>query len=158
MAADHEMSDATAPAEAPHWSHFPHGADVGVIGEGPTREAAFAACVEAMTAAICDPATVAPAQAVRIACEGGDDELLLYAFLNALVFEMATRRMLFRRAEVKITGLGAERRRLEATGWGEPVEPSRHQPAVEVKGATLTMLRVAQEADGHWQARCVIDV
>jgi protein archease len=147
----------TTPRPA-RWSHFPHGADVGLIGEGPTREAAFAACAEAMTAAICDPATVAPAQAVPIACEGGDDDLLLYAFLNALVFEMATRRMLFRRAEVTIAGAGKDRRKLEATAWGEPVDPARHQPAVEVKGATLTMLRVAQEADGHWQARCVIDV
>jgi SHS2 domain-containing protein len=152
------MSAGSATPGPAHWSHFPHGADVGLIGEGPTREAAFAACVEAMTAAICDPAAVLPAQAVTIACEGGDDDLLLYAFLNALVFEMATRRMLFRRAEVNISGQGGDRRRLEATAWGEPVDPSRHQPAVEVKGATLTMLRVAQEPDGHWQARCVIDV
>jgi SHS2 domain-containing protein len=157
MAGDREMSSAAARPE-PSWSHFPHGADVGLIGEGPTREAAFAACVEAMTAAICDLAMVAPTQGVSIACEGGDDELLLYAFLNALVFEMATRRMLFRRAEVTITGSGLERRRLEGTAWGEPVEPSRHQPAVEVKGATMTMLRVAQEADNRWHARCVIDV
>lgn len=152
------MSAGPATPRPTHWSHFPHGADVGLIGEGPTREAAFAACVEAMTAAICDPGAVVPAQAVRIACEGGDDDLLLYAFLNALVFEMATRRMLFRRAEVTIAGAGAERRKLEATAWGEPVEPSRHQPAVEVKGATLTMLQVAQQPDGHWKARCIVDV
>jgi tRNA nucleotidyltransferase (CCA-adding enzyme) len=158
MSAGQMKSDGFAQTGAPHWSHFPHGADVGLIGEGPTREAAFAACVEAMTAAICDPETIVPARPVRIACEGGDDELLLYAFLNALVFEMATRRMLFRRAEVTISGSGAERRRLEAVAWGEPVEPARHQPAVEVKGATMTMLRVAREPDGHWQARCVIDV
>jgi len=158
MSAGEEKREATAHADAPHWSHFPHGADVGLIGEGPTREAAFAACVEAMTAAICDPEIIVPARPVRIACEGGDDELLLYAFLNALVFEMATRRMLFRRAEVTISGSGPERRRLEAVAWGEAVEPSRHQPAVEVKGATMTMLRVAQEPGGSWQARCVIDV
>lgn len=152
------MSQGQARSEAQHWSHFPHGADVGLMGEGPTREAAFAACLEAMTAAICDPASVAPAEPVTLACEGADDELLLYAFLNALVFEMATRRMLFRRAEVAIAGAGGERRRLRATAWGEPVDAKRHQPAVEVKGATMTMLRVAPGPDGRWQARCVIDV
>ena len=152
------MSATRRTAQEPRWSHFPHGADVGLIGEGPTREAAFAACAEAMTAAICDPAGVTPAQSVPIACEAGDDDLLLYAFLNVLVFEMATRRMLFRRVDVRISGTGCDRRRLGATAWGEPVDASRHEPAVEVKGATMTMLRVAQEPDGHWQARCVIDV
>jgi SHS2 domain-containing protein len=29
---------------------------------------------------------------------------------------------------------------------------------VEVKGATLTNLRVAQDADGMWIAECVVDV
>lgn len=140
------------------WSHFPHGADVGVVGEGPTCEAAFAACVEAVTAAICDPEKVVPGQAVTIACEAADDELLLYAFLNAVVFEMATQRMLFRRADVTISHRDGQDHRLDATLWGEPVEPARHRPAVEVKGATMTMLRVAQQPDGLWQARCVVDV
>ena len=31
-------------------------------------------------------------------------------------------------------------------------------PAVEVKGATMTGLRVAQERDGSWVAECVVDV
>jgi len=38
------------------------------------------------------------------------------------------------------------------------VDIARHRPAVEVKGATYTALRVAQEADGAWVAQCVVDV
>jgi tRNA nucleotidyltransferase (CCA-adding enzyme) len=41
--------------------------------------------------------------------------------------------------------------------WGESLEPARHRPAVEVKGATLTALEVAQDAGG-WVAACVVDV
>jgi tRNA nucleotidyltransferase (CCA-adding enzyme) len=78
---------------------------------------------------------------------------LLVDWLNALVFEMATRRMLFSRFEVEI-GAG----RLRALAWGEAVDVERHKPAVEVKGATYTSLRVAQEADGTWVAQCVVDV
>jgi SHS2 domain-containing protein len=37
------------------------------------------------------------------------------------------------------------------------VDPVRHEPAVEVKGATYTALRV-QQTDGHWLAQCVVDV
>ena len=47
--------------------------------------------------------------------------------------------------------------RLEATAWGERVDPQRHHPAVEVKGATYTTLRVAREA-GAWVAQTVVDV
>jgi tRNA nucleotidyltransferase (CCA-adding enzyme) len=46
---------------------------------------------------------------------------------------------------------------LNAQAWGEPVDRVRHDPAVEVKGATYTTLRVARETEG-WIAQTVIDV
>ena len=46
---------------------------------------------------------------------------------------------------------------LQAQAWGERVDRARHQPAVEVKGATYTELRVANE-EGVWIAQCIIDV
>jgi tRNA nucleotidyltransferase (CCA-adding enzyme) len=47
--------------------------------------------------------------------------------------------------------------RLHATAWGEAVDPDRHEPAVEIKGATLTALHVKPVVDG-WRAQCVVDV
>ncbi len=135
------------------WEHFPHQADIGVRGIGPTKETAFQEAGLAMTAVITDPESVAPAQAVSIACEAPDDELLLVDWLNALVYEMATRKMLFSRFIVRITGHS-----LSATAWGEPVEVARHQPAVEVKGATYTELSVKENEQGQWIAQCVVDV
>ena len=44
-----------------------------------------------------------------------------------------------------------------ARAFGAPVEVGRHHPAVEVKGATWTGLRVAREGGG-WVAECVVDV
>ena len=81
------------------------------------------------------------------------DELLLVDWLNALVYEMATRRMLFSRFVVRLNG-----HTLHATAWGEPVEVARHQPAVEVKGATYTELAVKQDEEGRWIAQCDVDV
>jgi tRNA nucleotidyltransferase (CCA-adding enzyme) len=106
-----------------------------------------------MTAVITDPASVAPLQAVPIVCEAPDDELLLVDWLNALVYEMAMRKMLFNRFTVRINGHS-----LQATAWGEPVDVARHQPAVEVKGATYTELSVKQDRQGRWMAQCVVDV
>ncbi len=136
-----------------YWEHFPHQADIGVRGVGPTLAAAFEQAALAMTAVTTDLALVAPTEPVEIACEAPDDELLLVDWLNGLVLEMATRRMLFSRFAVNLDG-----QRLRATAWGEPVDVAKHQPAVEIKGATYTELKVGRTDNGQWFAQCVVDV
>jgi tRNA nucleotidyltransferase (CCA-adding enzyme) len=136
-----------------HWEHFPHQSDIGVRGLGGTKEEAFEEAGLAMTAVITDPASVAPTEPVSIACQAPDDELLLVDWLNALVYEMATRNMLFSRFAVRFNDHS-----LQATAWGEPIEMARHQPAVEVKGATYTELAVRRDEQGRWIAQCVVDV
>jgi tRNA nucleotidyltransferase (CCA-adding enzyme) len=138
---------------AQHWEHFEHGADIGVRGIGPTKASAFEQAALALTAVVTDPAGVAVTETVDIACEAGDDESLLVRWLNALVYEMAVRRMLFSRFEVDL-----QEGRLRARAGGEPVSVARHEPAVEVKGATYTSLRVARTDDGGWLAQTVVDV
>jgi SHS2 domain-containing protein len=138
----------------PHskWEHFPHEADMGVRGTGATLAQAFEQAALALTAVITDPAKVVAREQVAIQCEAPDPELLFVDWLNAIVYEMATRHMLFSRFEVAIVHTT-----LTATLWGEPLDTARHQPAVEVKGATYTALRVAQE-NGRWIAQTVVDV
>jgi tRNA nucleotidyltransferase (CCA-adding enzyme) len=135
------------------WEHFPHQADIGVRGIGATMDVAFESAALALTAVITDPGSVAPTQPVPIVCEAPDEELLLVDWLNALVYEMATRKMLFSRFTLRINDHS-----LHATAWGEPVDVARHQPAVEVKGATYTELSVKRDERGRWVAQCVVDV
>ena len=135
------------------WEHFAHQADIGVRGRGDSKSEAFAHAAVAMTAVIVDPESVHPLESVDIECDCPDDELLLVDWLNALVYEMATRKMLFHSFEVEIDG-----RRLHARAKGEKVDVERHQPAVEVKGATYTGVSVRREPDGRWMAQCVVDV
>jgi protein archease len=137
----------------PRWEHFPHGADVGVRGVGATEEEAFAGAASALTAAVVDPQRVEAGQPVPISCEAPDHELLLVDWLNALVYEMACRGMLFSRFDLRIEG-----NRLTGTAWGESVDVVRHRPAIEVKGATLTELHVGRDRAGDWIAQCVVDV
>ena len=122
-------------------------------GFGPTLSEAFRQAALALTAVMTEPEKVESEQAVRIECDNSDPEYLLVDWLNALVYEMATRRVLFGRFDVSIDG-----DLLAATAWGETVDVSRHRPAVEIKGATLTELRVAHEPSGEWMAQCVVDV
>jgi protein archease len=134
------------------WEHFEHGADIGVRGFGATPAQAFEQAALAMTAVITEPAAVEPREQIRIERDCGDPEILLTEWLNALVYEAATRRMLLSRFSVVIDGS-----HLTAVAEGEAVDVGRHRPAVEVKGATFTELKVAQR-DGAWVAQCVVDV
>lgn len=125
---------------------------MGVRGFGASEAEAFEQAALALTAVVTDPAAVAPDDAVAIHCEGPDRELLFAEWLNSLIYEMATRRMLFSRFAVRLDGT-----RLSAEAWGERIDAARHHPAVEIKGATYTTLRVARE-DGGWVAQTVVDV
>jgi SHS2 domain-containing protein len=128
-------------------------ADIGVRGIGATVEEAFEQAALALAAVTVEIETVNPREAVAIRCEAPDIELLLADWLNALVFEGATRRMIFGRFQVRI-----EDSHLEGTAWGETIDQARHRPGVEVKGATYTELAVRREAEGLWVAQCVVDV
>lgn len=136
-----------------NWEHFAHDADIGIRGIGASPAAAFEQAAMALTAVILDPNCVVPRRAVSIRCAAPDLEVLFVDWLNALVFEMATRRMVFARFAVAI-----EDHRLRATAWGEAIDVKRHRPAAEVKGATYTALRVGRNRDGTWTAECVVDV
>lgn len=135
-----------------HWEHFPHGADMGVRGFGSTEAEAFEQAALALTAVVTDIELVDAHEPVAIECEAPDHELLFAEWLNGLISEMSARRMLFSRFSVQL-----DSPRLHAQAWGERVDPARHHPAVEVKGATYTALRVARERD-EWVAQTVVDV
>lgn len=142
-----------SPAHIPGWVHFAHAADIGVCGVGASAAEAFEQAALALTAVVTDPADVRPRTRVEVSCAAPELDLLLVDWLNAVVYEMATRNMLFSRFAVRLDD-GA----LQATLAGEAVDVGRHHPAVEVKGATYTSLSVQRRADGLWEARCVVDV
>jgi len=140
-------------AAAGRWEHFAHGADLGVRGFGATPADAFVEAARALCAAIVDLATVRCEEAIGIECEAPSLDLLLVDWLNALVYEMAARRMIFAAFEVSLAG-----EKLRGRAFGEKVSRERHAPAVEVKGATFTELTVREDRPGRWRAQCVIDV
>jgi SHS2 domain-containing protein len=143
----------TAASTARRWEHFEHAADMGVRGIGTTCEAAFEEAALALCAIITDPALVRPDVLFEVDCHATDTEFLLVDWLNALISEMSAHRMIFSKFEVTISG-----GHLHGRAWGEVAIPARHHPAVEVKGATLTELKVIQGENGLWTAQCVVDV
>jgi tRNA nucleotidyltransferase (CCA-adding enzyme) len=135
------------------WEHFEHEADVGLRAYGESEPEVFVGLATALTAVITDPAAVRPAVPVEIKCEAPARDLLLIDWLNALIYEMAIRRMLFGTFDVRL-----DKTHLHAIARGETVDRLRHHPAVEVKGATYTALQFARLPDGEWMGQCVVDV
>jgi len=129
---------------------------MGIVATGATAAEVFEQVALGMMAIVTDvPAQ--PRECVAVGCAAPDHELLLVDWLNALIFEMATRRLLFGAFSVRIASC-ADGWALQASAWGETVNRERHHPAVELKGATYTALDVHCDARGLWHAQCVVDV
>ncbi len=133
------------------FDYFPHGADIGIIGRGETLEDCFEAAAEAVFALMADLSKVKPERTIQLQFRESDREIALVVWLNRLI------------AESKALGMVLCQFRLQRLGddWtgdahGEPWHRDL-EPGVEVKGATLTMLSVAETEEG-WEARCVVDV
>ncbi len=135
------------------WEHFSHGSDIGVRGFGVSVEEAFEQAAIALTAVVADVSRIKESETVEVYCDAPDLDLLFVSWLNAVIYEMAVRTMLFRKFRVVTSG-----RSLTGILVGEKVDPERHRVAVEAKGATMTELRVRRGLDDQWIAQCVVDV
>ncbi|HBD7483386.1 TPA: archease [Legionella pneumophila] len=135
-----------------YWEHFIHEADIGVRGIGPTLPDAFEMGALALTNVVADAALIKPSLSIKIHCEAPNEEILFTDWLNAVVYNMQIHNMLFREFDVKLN-----RFVLDAVIRGEKVDQKKHQPVVEVKGATYTELKVYKNND-IWIAQCVVDV
>ncbi len=131
---------------------FDHEADIGIRGFGSCMEEAFENAAAAMYSVMVNIERISPAEMRGLSVSASDHELLLVEWLNALLALSDVERMVFRRFEVRIDGTY-----LSGVAWGEGLDHARHEPKVEVKGATYHMLRVVKE-DGRYTAQCVVDV
>ena len=131
---------------------FEHEADIGIRGFGGTMEEAFGNAAAAMYSVMVRIDAVMPTQERTVTVDAPDEELLLVEWLNALLSLSDIDRLVFSKFNVKIDGTS-----LKGTAWGEHLDQVRHEPKVEIKGATYHMLKVNKEKDG-FIAQCVVDV
>ena len=135
------------------WEHLEHGADIGVRGYGDSVEEAFTQAALSLSSVVTDLDKIDTSDSVEVECDAPEFDILLLDWLNEIIFQMASRNMLFGRFDVRIHD-----HRLQARLFGEVADQGKHQPAVEIKGATFTELKVYQAGNGEWVAQCVIDV
>jgi len=137
---------------SPGWEHFEHDADIGIRGWGNTVTQAFEQCAVALSSVVSNIETISAQESLTLACDAENLDFLLLDWLNELIYLMATKNMLFRSFDVDINDC-----KLIAIIHGESVNIAKHKPAVEIKGATFTELKVERKNDG-WLAQCVVDV
>lgn len=132
---------------------FEHTADLGLRATAPDLNALFAEMGRCLLASVVeDPASVRPAQDVRIELAGTDREFLLFDWLKELLLRFETEQMLFASFDVAVTDTG-----LTATARGEQYDPARHALAHEVKAITYHELKVEQ-VGGAWLAEVIVDI
>ena len=122
-----------------------HEADAGVRGIGSSLEEAFCEAARGMFSLMVDLEEVRPERAVPVAVEAETLEVLFVSWLGELLALRDLRGMVFSRFEAKIKA------------YGEPLDPARHKPAVEVKAATYYGVKVGKD-DGRYIAQCVVDL
>ncbi|HEX9137245.1 MAG TPA: archease [Nitrospirota bacterium] len=131
---------------------FEHEADIGIRGFGGSLKEAFENVAVALYSVMVNIDAVHAMEERTVTVSAPDRELLLVEWLNALLAISDIEHMIFSEFDVKIEGTT-----LTGVAWGEALDRDRHEPHVEVKGATYHMLSV-KEQDGKYTAQCVVDV
>lgn len=132
-------------------------ADVAFEAWGETREELFISSADALLRTMAAaPELVARRLELTIRLEHEELDLLLFSFLQELIFYKDARRLLLHADEVVIEELEGGFR-LEALVSGEEIDAGRHRLLVDVKAVTLHRLQVGRKGDA-WRGVVVLDV
>jgi SHS2 domain-containing protein len=132
---------------------FDHTADLGLRIRAPDLDGLFAEAGQALFSVIVEDLTsVEPKQRLEFRLEGDEREFLLFDWLKELLYHFDSEHWLGSRFEVHVSQNG-----LEASAWGEPLDPARHRLLHEVKAITYHGLKIEQTRDG-WLAEVIVDI
>jgi SHS2 domain-containing protein len=132
---------------------FEHTADVGIRARADTPEELFAEAARGLFALMIENIeAVRAVEELTFEIRADDIEELFHDWLAELLFAFNARRMALREFRMQVDAT-----KLTATARGEPIDPKRHQIAVEVKAITWCGLKVESGPDG-WLAEVVVDI
>lgn len=132
-------------------------ADAAFEAWGATLEETFRAAAEAeLGVMVEDLASVLPEERRTLRLEAETAELLLFEFLQELVYRKDAEQLLLRVEQLRVEPV-AGGWTLTAEAAGAPIDPARHQLLVDVKAVTLHRFRLAP-APGGWRATVILDV
>jgi SHS2 domain-containing protein len=132
-------------------------ADIAFQATGRDLPELFAAAADAtMNVMIDNLEAIEPRKTRRIGLKNDAIDMLLFDFLQELIYFKDADRLLLRIREVQIDQKD-DAYSLNATAAGEPLDPMRHQQRADVKAVTLHDFRVEKSDDG-WKASVLLDI
>jgi SHS2 domain-containing protein len=132
-------------------------ADIAFCAWGEALEQAFIAAATAVMQVMvenCD--AIRPSDERRITVEDEALDLLLFNFLQELVYYKDAEQLLLLVEQVEIVRRHGQYR-LVATAHGERLDPNRHHQRVDVKAVTLHQFTLRQSERG-WEASVILDI
>ncbi|HEX4707588.1 MAG TPA: archease [Candidatus Udaeobacter sp.] len=99
---------------------------------------------------------IEPRETRNIELSSEQIDMLLFDFLQELIFLKDAHRLLLRARSIRIDEKD-EIVSLKAEATGEPLDAARHQQRADVKAVTLHGFSVEKQ-DGNWKARVLLDI
>jgi len=132
-------------------------ADIAFEATGRDLPELFTAAADAtMNVMIDNLEAIEPHETRRIGLKNDAIDMLLFDFLQELIYFKDADRLLLRIREVRIDEK-EDAYSLNATAAGELLDPARHQQRADVKAVTLHDFRV-EKTDGGWKASVLLDI
>jgi len=100
--------------------------------------------------------TIESRETRRIELKNDEIDMLLFDFLQELIYFKDAERLLLRVREMRIEEKEMAYS-LKATTAGEPLDVGRHQQRADVKAVTLHDFRV-EKIEGEWKAAAILDI
>ncbi len=135
-----------------------HMSDVYFEATGNSIEEVFEWAAKAMFETMTDTSRVRLVKEVVIEDEGIDLMNALYRWLEDLLIEYSSSNMVFSKFKVEyVKVLGEGRVIFKGRAWGEEFNPEIHEPRVEVKAVTYSLMEIGKR-DNCWYVRVVLDI
>ena len=128
-----------------------HTADIGIIAYGKDEKEVFTNSAFAMFSLIAELDGVAESVFREVEVTADDEETLLVAWLNELLYLFDVENIIFKRFDI----ISLDELRLRANAYGEKFDPLRHELKTQIKAATYHMLKI-EKGDG-FRAQIIFD-
>jgi SHS2 domain-containing protein len=131
-----------------------HAADIFLEIHAADLAGLYEHALYSLYAVLVEPVGIRPLQERAIAAAGAEAADTLRNLLGEALFVFESEG--FVAAGADFTEASAQR--ASALLWGEPLDPSRHEPLTEVKAVTYHRLSASRTPAGDWSATVILDV
>lgn len=129
-------------------------ADACFEAEGETLEELLKASALATFAIMAEVDKIEPLELKRVSLEEETPDMLLFSWLEELVFLKDREGILFSRFDITIE----DRYTLDARLYGQLIRDYKGELGRDVKAVTMHLFEVKQKASNGWWARVVLDI